>query len=440
MVDRNKYVRIGSRDIASAQGCACCQSIESTLESCVRVDVLQTFNGSQKSVARTNIGAVSSAEAAAAAPVQTVNNMVGFVSLDAASVGADPAGAAATALEDAKDYADAITTASLRDCGNFDASGGAYPSTGGTGVGGAIVQGNMWRITVAGVLPTGVSVSVGDWIRALIDSPGNTQANWAIAESNLGYVPLQSLNGRTTQAAVAQEYILEQYHNLVILATDCAEETSKSQFTVGVSQGAISNPATATGMDDATGIWRFTGTGSSQGQFTARGNSGANKSLRLSSEPIVAVGSFTIPLTLAEPYVCLSLQQNTMFGDVFYGCDTTNGIHIILHVRDGQMYFITRAAGVDTGTKSSVPHVYSPDTRYNFVIVATSTAIQYYLNGALMFTHTSNIPTVDMVASFGSLDHAASSFFGHVLNLDVLEFFRLYKTTPRNLGIPNITY
>jgi hypothetical protein len=72
------------------------------------------------------------------------------------------------------------------DRGNFDASVNAYPSSGGSGTAGAILKGDIWRISVAGTLPTGLSVQVGDFVRALVDTPGNTQANWAIAE---GFVP-----------------------------------------------------------------------------------------------------------------------------------------------------------------------------------------------------------------------------------------------------------
>ncbi len=80
------------------------------------------------------------------------------------------------------------------DRGNFNASVNAYPSSGGSGVAGAIVKGDIWTISVAGTLPTGQVVEVGDTVRALIDTPGNTQANWAIAQNNIGYVPENATN------------------------------------------------------------------------------------------------------------------------------------------------------------------------------------------------------------------------------------------------------
>ncbi len=89
-------------------------------------------------------------------------------------------------------YADALVVGLWDDRGSFDASGGSYPSSGGSGTAGAIKKGDIWTISVAGTLPTGQAVNVGDNVRALIDTPGNTQANWAIGEGNIGYVPLNA--------------------------------------------------------------------------------------------------------------------------------------------------------------------------------------------------------------------------------------------------------
>lgn len=75
------------------------------------------------------------------------------------------------------------------DRGTFDASVAAYPSSGGSGTAGAILKGDIWTISVAGTLPTGQVVEIGDTVRALIDTPGNTQANWAILQNNIGFVP-----------------------------------------------------------------------------------------------------------------------------------------------------------------------------------------------------------------------------------------------------------
>ena len=51
---------------------------------------------------------------------------------------------------------------------------------------------------MGGTLPTAQVVGVGDTVRALIDTPGNTQGNWAIQENNIGYVPENSSNKSTS--------------------------------------------------------------------------------------------------------------------------------------------------------------------------------------------------------------------------------------------------
>ena len=91
-----------------------------------------------------------------------------------------------------KTYVDGIVVGLWDDRGSFSAAGGSYPSTGGSGTAGAILKGDIWTISVAGTLPTGQVVELGDTVRALTDSPGNTQSNWAIQQNNIGYVPANS--------------------------------------------------------------------------------------------------------------------------------------------------------------------------------------------------------------------------------------------------------
>jgi hypothetical protein len=84
-----------------------------------------------------------------------------------------------------KTYVDSVVVGLWDDRGNFDASVNAYPSSGGSGTAGAIMKGDIWTISVAGTLPTAQVVEVGDTVRALTDTPGNTQANWSILQNNI---------------------------------------------------------------------------------------------------------------------------------------------------------------------------------------------------------------------------------------------------------------
>lgn len=87
------------------------------------------------------------------------------------------------AKEDAKSYADSLVIGLFDDRGNFDASVNTYPTSGGSGTAGAILKGDIWTINVAGII-NGKAVAIGDTVRALIDTPAQTDANWAIVASD----------------------------------------------------------------------------------------------------------------------------------------------------------------------------------------------------------------------------------------------------------------
>lgn len=94
-----------------------------------------------------------------------------------------------------KTYVDASVTGLLDDRGNFTpnaVSPGGWPTTGGSGIGGAILKGDLWYVDTAGFLGT-ASVGIGASFRALVDSPGQIATNWAILNVGLGYVPANEL-------------------------------------------------------------------------------------------------------------------------------------------------------------------------------------------------------------------------------------------------------
>lgn len=74
--------------------------------------------------------------------------------------------------------------------GVHDASTNLFPSTGGSGTAGAILKSDTWRISVGGTLGTEV-VNAGDFVIALVDTPGTTASNWSIwqgeTNNDLGY-------------------------------------------------------------------------------------------------------------------------------------------------------------------------------------------------------------------------------------------------------------
>jgi hypothetical protein len=103
------------------------------------------------------------------------------------SLDADLLGGVASANYATKAYADALVVGLIDDRGNYDASGNTFPASGGSGTAGAVLKGDLWTVSVAGTLG-GNAVTAGDLVRALVDTPGQTSANWAVTENNIGYV------------------------------------------------------------------------------------------------------------------------------------------------------------------------------------------------------------------------------------------------------------
>ncbi len=112
-------------------------------------------------------------------------------------------GVATTAYADAaansaKTYADGLVIGLLDDRGNYDPTDTSlYPTTGGSGEESAILKGDLWTISDNGNV-NGIAVTVGDTIRALVDAPAQNNANWAITQNNLTYVPENSTNKATS--------------------------------------------------------------------------------------------------------------------------------------------------------------------------------------------------------------------------------------------------
>lgn len=93
------------------------------------------------------------------------------------------AAADTTVLNTAKSYADGLVVGLWDDRGNFDATPGTYPTTGGSGSAGAVLKGDIWTISVAGTVG-GVPVAIRQTVRAMVDAPGQTAGNWAIGLAN----------------------------------------------------------------------------------------------------------------------------------------------------------------------------------------------------------------------------------------------------------------
>jgi hypothetical protein len=95
-----------------------------------------------------------------------------------------------------KTYADSLVTGLLDDRGNFTpgvSSPGAWPTTGGSGTAGAIMKGDIWFCSASGFMGT-TAVVAGSSFRAVVDTPGQTAANWNVLSAGAISVTTPSLS------------------------------------------------------------------------------------------------------------------------------------------------------------------------------------------------------------------------------------------------------
>lgn len=122
---------------------------------------------------------------------------------------------------------DNAVAASYRPAGNWDASGGTFPTVG-TGSGGVVRAGDVYRVSVAGTI-AGEIYDVGDTFYAVVNAPGQISSNWGKFEVNTsqatdsyrGTMFLYTGTGANTNGTITQAAIT----NALILKADLASPT-----------------------------------------------------------------------------------------------------------------------------------------------------------------------------------------------------------------------
>jgi hypothetical protein len=239
-----------------------------------------------------------------------------------------------------KTYIDASVTGVLDDRGNWDASSGLFPSTGGSGPLGTILKGDLWFVSVPGTLG-GNAVVVGSNFRALIDNPV-LSTDWNILNSGVGYIPeniankgiangYASLDATGKVPASQIKYKTVHTHgfsgsNIGLTAVGSRWYLIGQQITQAVTTTAVtSNPGIVnsknSGLIPKTGnivganfSWFSTGGGSAVTNFTVAFR---NKTTGLISTitPTLVIGTSTVP---GKTYVVTGLnipvtQGNSVF-------------------------------------------------------------------------------------------------------------------------------
>lgn len=110
--------------------------------------------------------------------------------------------------------------------GAYDASSNTFPTSGGSGTGGAILKGDIWVISVAGTLG-GSAVNISDLIIANTDTPGQTSSNWNIIEGNIGYTPENIANKENSTIDTSTT----KYPTVNLLKTGLDTKIAKSSIT-----------------------------------------------------------------------------------------------------------------------------------------------------------------------------------------------------------------
>jgi hypothetical protein len=121
--------------------------------------------------------------------------------------------------------------------GEWDASGGTYPTL--DHLGAPIKMGDNWRITVAGILPGGKNVYVGDNLLALIDAPGQTAGNWSVSIGT----GVRQFNGRDGLVLPeSDDYAFSQISGTVNLASQASGILPNANTTAEEYSGAGNTP------------------------------------------------------------------------------------------------------------------------------------------------------------------------------------------------------
>jgi hypothetical protein len=213
----------------------------------------------------------------------------------------------------AKNYADLLVASALSLRGGYDASGNAWPTTGGTGTSGAIKTGNIWYVSAPGVLG-GKSVVIGDSFFAVTDTPGQTNANWCVLDTNLGFVPEEA---GTAAAAIVAHLLAADPHG------DRAHAIQRGNHTGTQAASTISDFTAAAKLAviaAVTGLLKADGSGNVSAAVAGTDYATPSQVMRVNASPTIIerghkFGQFT-RFSNTSPNTCYSFQGSSGGGSI----------------------------------------------------------------------------------------------------------------------------
>jgi hypothetical protein len=160
-----------------------------------------------------------------------------------------------------------------------------------------------------------------------------------------------------------------------------------------------------------------------------QGGNAAGRASVLSLAPVVTVGGGTLAMICLLRLGDLTTRANRVgYGDITTGADHNNGIYFEYNSAVGANWLIkTASGGTRTTTDTGVAVTAGEWHRLLITVNAAGTSVEFSLNGAVIGTITTNIPTGVLTPSIG-----CTSLAGVVEQLFV-DYFKMWKrfTTPR---------
>lgn len=268
-------------------------------------------------------------------------------------------------VEAVKTYADALLVGILDLRGSYDASTNLFPTTGGSGTAGVVLKGDLWYVSVAGVL-AGKSVNIGDSFFAVIDTPGQTTGNWVVLESNIGYVPANDANVIHTTGNETKSGILTLSNQLRL--SDGTNSNPSILF--------INDAATDTGINhNSDGIIDIVTNGGVFTSFKVTGletSTATAQTVNIPAQTATTIASFDA----SKNIVSLSTSTYPSLAELTYVKGVTSAIQTQLNAKisgSGSSAYIPVFSGANTLASSTFTTVVGTGSTPDYLDLGTST-------------------------------------------------------------------
>ncbi|OXA71733.1 hypothetical protein B0A67_10280 [Flavobacterium aquidurense] len=342
-----------------------------------------------------------------------------------------------------KAYADSLVVGLLDDRGSYNASVNSFPTTGGSGPGGAILKGDIWYVSVPGTLG-GKTVLVGDSFRALTDSPAQLNASWSILSTNIGFVPANDANMVHKTGNVTEDIDGVKTFTGILFSTPV--NTNAPAF-IGTSTNSICISGKSANHYGVSGVSTSGGGvhGLSQTGTGAQGTSGSGiGTIGLSDSGIGLVASTRIGAKIASfmvngfeksyidnvgRYIGGAIDINNTIANLKYRITSTNtGGHLVFENNEGaETVRVFQNGNVGIGTASST--YTGAKLQVNGTISTAGIVMNTGSDINVLFDTVPNLSQIN--SSTGLID------IGFGEGLTVLESF---KQSSNDYGMQRITY